>query len=258
MNRSGLVAAIRHFFKAGGLKSVHSPWLYKIYYSMRHPKALKDAAIAKLAFLHGQLSVDKTPLVFNELGSREGRIESTVSEVFKRTSTSIGEAEMIAEMAAHFNGKTILEMGTAFGTTTLAMHFAAHKSRIITLEGVPEIAAIAQSHFEKYEADNVFLKIGRFSDTLPQVVAQENDLGLVFIDGHHSRKPTIDYLEMILPVLSEKAIVVFDDIYYSRDMAACWQELLQHPAFQVKMDFFRFGLLIKNADLSAECFRLRL
>jgi predicted O-methyltransferase YrrM len=197
-------------------------------------------------------------LIFNEIGSREGRIKSTVSKVYKRTASSIRDAEMIAELAAHVNGKTILEMGTAFGTTSLAMHFAAHKSRIITLEGVPEIAAIAKGHFKKYEADNVILKTGRFSETLPLVVAGEKDLGLVFIDGHHSRKPTLEYLEMILPVLSDKAIVVLDDIYYSRDMIQCWSELQQHPAFQVKMDFFRFGLLIKNADLSAESFRLRL
>ena len=255
MSRIG--AAVRHFFHARGPRSVHSPWLYEIYHSLRHPKALKESSITKLAILHGQLRVDDTPLTFNEIGSREGRIKSTVSKVYKRIATSIRDAEMIAELAAHVNGKTILEMGTAFGTTSLAMHFAAHKSRIITLEGVPEIAAIAEEHFQKCEAENVILKTGRFSETLPQVVAEEKDLGLVFIDGHHSRKPTLDYLEMILPVLSEKAIVVLDDIYYSRDMAACWQELLQHPAFQVKMDFFRFGLLIKNANLSSETFRLR-
>jgi len=236
---------------------VHSPWLYDLFYSLRHPKALKESAITKLAILHGQLRVDDTPLIFDEIGSREGRIKSTISKVYKRTASSIRDAEMIAELAAHVNGKTILEMGTAFGTTSLAMHFAAHKSRIITLEGVPEIAAIAKEHFEKYEAENVILKTGRFSETLPQIVAAEKDLGLVFIDGHHSRKPTIEYLEMILPALSEKAIVVLDDIYYSRDMIQCWSELQQHPAFQVKMDFFRFGLLIKNADLSAECFSLR-
>lgn len=246
-----------HVFHSTGLRSVHSPWLYRLYYSLRNPKALKDSAITKIAFLHGQLRADKTPLIFNEIGSREGRMESTVSEVFRRTASSIRDAEMIAELAKLFNGKTILEMGTAFGTTTLAMHFAARESRIVTLEGVPEIAAIAKEHFEKYEAENVILKTGRFSETLPQVVAEEHDLGLVFIDGHHSRKPTLDYLEMIVPSLSEKAVVVIDDIYYSREMSQCWSELQQHPAFQVKMDFFRFGLLIKNADLSEECFRLR-
>jgi len=256
MSRVGV--AVRHFFQARGLRSVHSPWLYEIYHSLRHPKALKESAITKLAILHGQLRVDDSPLIFDEIGSREGRMKSTVSKVYKRTASSIRDAEMIAELASHVNGKTILEMGTAFGTTSLAMHFAAHKSRIITLEGVPEIAAIANEHFEKYEAENVVLKIGRFADTLPQVISDEKEFALVFIDGHHSRKPTLEYLEMILPALSEKAIVVIDDIYYSREMSQCWSELQQHPAFQVKMDFFRFGLLIKNEDLSPECFLLRL
>jgi len=250
-------AWLRHQFRAKGMRSVHSPWLYQLYESLRNPDALKDSAITKIAFLHGQLRVDNTPLIFDEIGSREGLIKSTVSSVYKRTASSVRDAEMIAELASQFNGKTILEMGTAFGTTSLAMHFAARKSRIITLEGVPEIADIAQENFNKYEANNVALKIGRFADTLPQVISDEKELALVFIDGHHSRKPTIEYLEMIVPALSEKAIVVLDDIYYSRDMRQCWSELQQHWAFQVKMDFFRFGLLIKNADLSRESFRLR-
>ena len=255
MSRIG--ASVRHFFQAKGLRSIHSPYLYELYYSLRNPKALKDFAITKLAFLHDKLRVDDTPLIFDEIGSREGRMKSIVSIVYRRTASSIRDAKMIAELASMVNGKTILEMGTAFGTTTLAMCFAAQKSRIITLEGVPEIAFIAKQHFKKFEAENVIIKTGRFSETLPQIVAEENDLGLVFIDGHHSYKPTLDYLNIILPSLSEKAIVALDDIYYSREMSQCWSELQQHPAFQVKMDFFRFGLLIKNADLSKECFRLR-
>jgi len=251
-------AWLRHQFRATGPRSVHSPWLYQLYQALRKPDALKDSKITKIAFLHGQLRADHSPLIFNEIGSREGRIKSTVCRVYKRTASSVRNAEMIAELASHFNGKTILEMGTAFGTTTLAMHFAARKSRIITLEGVPEIAAIAQENFNQYEAAHVALKIGRFADTLPQVIPDEKELALVFIDGHHSRKPTMEYLEMIVPALAERAVVVLDDIYYSRDMKQCWSELQQHPVFQVKMDFFRFGLLIKNADLSRESFRLRL
>jgi len=251
-------AWFHHLFSAKGPRSVHSPWLYDLYSSLRNPEAIKDSRVVKLALLRGQLLDDRSTLEFDELGSRQCHVKSTVSKVFRRTAKPPKQAEMLAELASKCNGKTILELGTAFGTTTLALHFAAPKSPIITLEGVPEIAAIAQQNFKQTDSKHIELKIGRFADTLPETVESVKEISLTFIDGHHSRIPTLEYLEILFPSLAEKAIVVIDDIYYSRDMSQCWSELQQHPAFQVKLDFFHFGLLIKNPDLTAECFRLRL
>lgn len=249
---------IKHRFKSRGLRSVHSPYLYNLYYSLLHPKALDINSIEKIKSLDRKLRQDKQILLFNEVGSRSGHIKSKVSEVYKRTTSPLKDVIRLSELASQFDGNNILEMGTAFGTTSLAMSFAAKKSKIFTLEGVPEIAAIAKENFKRLKVDNIILTEGLFYDTLPEIKKNEKDFGLVFIDGHHSYKPTIDYLEMTLPILCEKAIVVLDDIYYSREMLKCWNELQSHPAFKVKIDFFHFGILVKNNDLSEQCYKLRL
>lgn len=249
-------ARLRHIFASSGPRQVHSPWLYELYMNMRKKNSIPDIEVQQLREIRKQLSHDKYALSFDDPGSRGGQVKSTVSEVFCRTSKPLQQALAMGEMAAFCDGKTILELGTAFGTTTLAMRLAAPHSNIITVEGVPEIAAYARHTLSDQE--NIQLLIGRFDEVLPNLCEKKNQFGLVFIDGHHSRVPTMQYLNMLLPALSYKAIVIIDDIYYSEDMTLCWKELLQHEAFQVKLDFYHFGVLIRNTDLSPEILRLRL
>jgi predicted O-methyltransferase YrrM len=64
--------------------------------------------------------------------------------------------------------KDVLELGTSLGIATSTM--AGNKSaKVITLEGCPETANIAQQQFNKFGLNNIDLKIGKFEDTLEEV-----------------------------------------------------------------------------------------
>lgn len=247
---------IKHFFSASGPKKVHSPWLYSLYRAIKDQNTLSCDKKMIIRNRRRQLAGNKSALEFDDPGSRGGRVLSTVKEVFNRTSKPCRQAVAIAEVAAYVNEGSILELGTAFGTTTMAIRFANANRKIITVEGVAEIAAYSK---ETLSFDsNTEIIIGRFADVVPELAKSGEKFGMVFIDGHHSRRPTLDYLEMLQPALAEKALVVIDDIYYSKDMFQCWQELKSHADFQVKLDFFYFGLLVRNPDLSPEVLKLRI
>jgi predicted O-methyltransferase YrrM len=79
----------------------------------------------------------------------------------------------------------------------------------------------------------------------------------LFIDGHHKLKPTLNYFEQCLPFLSEKAVIVMDDINWSDEMREAWKKLQQHPRVTVSMDLFMLGILLIDKDLSKESFRIR-
>ena len=184
-----------------------------MYYSLLHPKALDINSIEKIKSLDRKLRQDKQILLFNEVGSRSGHIKSKVSEVYKRTTSPLKDVIRLSELASQFDGNNILEMGTAFGTTSLAMSFAAKKSKIFTLEGVPEIAAIAKENFKRLKVDNIILTEGLFYDTLPEIKKNEKDFGLVFLMVIILINPRLIILNDITYFM-RKAIVV-DDIYYS-------------------------------------------
>jgi hypothetical protein len=249
-------ARLKHFFSASGPKKVHSPYLYELYRAIKDQNSLSRDQKMIVRNRRRQLAGNSSALEFDDPGSRGGRVQSTVAEVFKRTSKPSKQALSIAEIAAYGNEGSILELGTAFGTTTMTIRFANGNRKIVSVEGVTEIASFAKETLG--DDNNTEIIIGRFADVVPDLAKSAEKFGMVFMDGHHSRKPTLDYLETLLPALDEKALVVIDDIYYSKDMFQCWQELLALANFQVKLDFFHFGVLVRNSNLSPEVLKLRI
>ncbi|HPV57261.1 MAG TPA: class I SAM-dependent methyltransferase, partial [Tenuifilaceae bacterium] len=64
----------------------------------------------------------------------------------------------------------------------------------------------------------------------------------VFIDGHHDRFATKEYFETIFPYLSEKSIVIFDDIDWSKGMGEFWDEMNHDSRVKFSFDLFRWGV----------------
>jgi predicted O-methyltransferase YrrM len=67
--------------------------------------------------------------------------------------------------------------------------------------------------------------VGDFDDVLPSLPPLQYDL--IFIDGNHRGAALIRYVNELAPCLSEKGVIVCDDIHWSRDMEAAWDELIQ-------------------------------
>ena len=219
---------IKHIFKAKKLKQIHSPFLYELCKKISKPSSIGKHDISKLKLLRKLYINNKSELIFNEIGSREGKIESNVSEVFSRTSKPINQAIRIAEFASIFDEETILEMGTAFGSTTMAISMAAPKNKIITIEGVEQIAKIALETFKNNNLKNIDLKIGSFQRILADIINQNHKISFAFIDGHHLKKPTLEYINILVPAMSENSAIFIDDIYCYKSMTECWKGLVDN------------------------------
>ncbi|MBK9636308.1 MAG: class I SAM-dependent methyltransferase [Bacteroidetes bacterium] len=82
-------------------------------------------------------------------------------------------------------------------------------------------------------------------------------IDFLFVDGHHQLKPTLQYIEMCFPKLSEDAIIVVDDINWSDEMRLTWQQLIADKRFTLSINIFMMGILFVSKDLSKENFILR-
>jgi predicted O-methyltransferase YrrM len=95
-----------------------------------------------------------------------------ISAVAKNAGISERRAKLLYRLVNYLECKNVLELGTSLGIATSAM--AANKSaKVITLEGCPETANIAQQQFDKFALNNIDLKIGKFEDTLEEVESGE-------------------------------------------------------------------------------------
>ena len=109
----------------------------------------------------------------------------------------------------------VLEVGTAIGYSTLHMAEQLQRGRVVTLERDPERAAQARSYLEMGGvADRVELVEGDALETLPSL---EGPFDLLFVDA--SKGEYARYIELAEPKLSERALMVVDNLLMSGEVA---------------------------------------
>jgi predicted O-methyltransferase YrrM len=156
------------------------------------------------------------------------------------------EARFLFHLVRTLQPDQVIEMGACVGISgsfiAAAMRLN-NKGHLWTLEGSPEMAKLAKATFADLGlADRVTLKLGPFSETLPNVVA-DKAIDLAFIDGHHEGAATLRYFETIKPRMSKGSVVWFDDIDWP-DMAPAWTALQNDPIFGATGQTKRTGLAV--------------
>ena len=77
---------------------------------------------------------------------------------------------------------------------------------------------------------------------------------LIYFDGNHSKKATLEYVEALLPTISNDSVWIFDDIHWSADMEEAWEIIKNHPKVSVTIDTFQWGIVFFRAEQKKEHF----
>jgi predicted O-methyltransferase YrrM len=146
-----------------------------------------------------------------------------------------------------------VEMGTAVGISAAyqaaALKLNSHGS-LVTLEGAISLADIARNNFQQLDLDTVEVVVGRFQDTLTDVLTNRHPVDYVFVDGHHDEQATRAYFEQILPFLAEKALLVFDDITWSEGMRRAWNTLAKDRRVSITVELGPVGLCVIDSSIA--------
>src|SRR5262245_41135360 len=143
-----------------------------------------------------------------------------------------------------------LELGTGVGISGAYQAAALEmngQGKLITIEGSPELSHIARANFARLGLKAVEVVTGRFQDRLPGVLQDAKRIDHVFIDGHHDGRATLSYFSKIRPFLKDKAIVVFVDVAWSREMTEAWQSIAGDDQVDLAVDLDIMGLCVCHA-----------
>jgi predicted O-methyltransferase YrrM len=151
--------------------------------------------------------------------------------------------QLLYKLVRYFEPKTIIELGTSFGISTMYQALAANKGKLITIEGSKEIAEIAKHNFKRMGIVNTELINDSFGNALPLVLEGIEKLDYVFFDGNHRKTSTINYFEQCLKKAHEDSVFVFDDIHWSKEMENAWEYIKKHNKVTVTLDLFFLGLV---------------
>jgi predicted O-methyltransferase YrrM len=259
INLQLFTAYLRHMLKAKTRHGLHSPFVYyltdKIIYDFSPKEAYNDIEQLRSELLH-----DNRVITITDLGAGShvnNNKKKQVKQLAKSALKPAKLAQLIYRFANEFQPRNIVELGTCLGVTTSYLAKAAPSAKITSIEGCPETAMVARENLAKLHIQNTEILTGNFDKILPEVIATESLIDFVFIDGNHRKEATLSYFKQCLPALHEGSVIIFDDIYWSREMAEAWGEIKAHPQVTVSVDLFWIGLVFFRTGQAEEHFRIR-
>jgi predicted O-methyltransferase YrrM len=231
--------------------SIHSPFFYDLYTKLVSKKDRPD--FPQLDKLRTSLLDNDTVLLIDDLGSgaQDKPYEKTIGQVALTSLSAAQTALFYLDLAKFNQSKRIVELGTSLGMTTL--YLAQKKdAQVFTFEGSHSIANTAQTNFEFAGQLNIELIEGNIDQTLPRFLEQTAKVDFALIDANHRYGPTLRYYQLLSRRLTEKSIVVVDDIHRSPEMEKAWQEIRTDILVYGSVDLYRFGLLFFDPSLNKQ------
>jgi predicted O-methyltransferase YrrM len=167
----------------------------------------------------------------------------------------------------YFQPESILEIGTSLGLATSAMAMGNPKATVTTLEGCPNTMAIAKVQLKKFNINNVedittefssyFKTKAEGSALTAESKTKPKAQDLIYFDGNHSKKATLEYFELLLPTISNETVWIFDDIHWSAEMEEAWEIIKNNPKVTVSIDTFQWGLVFFRYEQPKQHFVIR-
>lgn len=231
--------------------------------SERALSSTEERRIARIEQLRGDINASEVPLVRTDHGAGDPDSIRTQSEMMSgvEVTDSLGRFSttasappdrclMLFNLVRSVRPLSCIELGTAVGISAAYQAAALElngQGSLVTLEGAASLAEVARSTFRRLELDNVQVVVGRFADTLPEVLAKHRPVDYVFVDGHHVEQATLEYFDLIVPCLAEAALLVFDDIAWSEGMGRAWHAIARDRRVDTAMELGSVGLCIVDA-----------
>ncbi|MBK9490644.1 MAG: class I SAM-dependent methyltransferase [Haliscomenobacter sp.] len=242
---------LRFYLQAATKYDVHSPFVAKFVHYIVEDERLFYAFPA-IERMRARLFRNNFPLEIIDLGAGSKANPSktrSVRNVVRYSAVSEETGQQLFRLVATYKPKQIIELGTSLGISTLYLASAAPNGQVITIEGCPDIASVAQLSFQRVDISNVSQRIGDFKTLLPQVLNEIDQLDFLFIDGDHRAGNSVDYFEQALAKIHAKSIIVIADIHWSNEMEQGWEKIRKHPRVKLSIDLLHLGVLFFDESI---------
>ena len=250
-------SALKYVLRAQGPYRLHSPFVFGLQQHV-FDKKHHHYDFDWLSALREELEQDDQVLHIEDYGagstSGAGN-QRSVKSIAGRSVKRQKYAEFLYRLVDHMQPGAMLELGTSLGLTTLYLHRACPGARCVSMEGAPALVEFATGLYAAVGA-GIEVVEGPFEQTLPATVGKAT-WDFVFVDGNHRKEATLEAVELLAPHLGEGAIVVIDDIYWSRGMTEAWDELRKREQFALSIDVFEMGILFVGLPMAKQHFVLR-
>ncbi len=207
---------------------IHSPYLFE--------------------FVNGVLFNSKELIPPTALIAEHRKLRSA-NKFVKRSSVSEKYGLLLFRITSWFRPEMIIELGTGLGISTMYLSSGAPDTPLHSIEGDKERASLAAQLICRCCPGPVSIHWGGMEEKLVDILPLLPQRFLAFVDGNHHYEPTLDYVRKLLERAGDNAVIIMDDIYWSRGMHRAWKEIQAWPEIGASIDLFHMGVLLLRKDL---------
>jgi predicted O-methyltransferase YrrM len=244
-----------HWLNVVDEHSIHSPFFFDFYVNVVKAETNHDA-LKRIEQLRNKLLENDLEVNVTDYGVGSKHFTSEKRSLSKIAATSLStpaHCELYYRILKFVEAENVVELGTSLGVTTL--YLAAQKDvSVTTFEGSKALASIALTNFESFNAKNIDLVEGNIDETLPDFLQNPAKINFALVDANHRYEPLIRYFVGLVWRMSDKGIMVIDDIHHTPAMEKAWEELKRHELVYSSVDLFRCGLLFFDPTLQKQHF----
>ncbi len=250
---------IKFLYHSKNEHGVHSPFVFNLVTKCFYDKT-KYPEYEVLKQYRNSLLQNKNTIEVTDFGAGSRVFKSNTRQISKIAQTagiSPKRAELLFRIVRYFQPENILEIGTSLGLATSALSLGNKNAKLISLEGCPKTQEQAQVQFQKFNINNVECITTEFSSYFKTQNPKPITHNLIYFDGNHSQKATLEYFELLLPTITNDSVWIFDDIHWSAEMENAWEIIKKHPKVKVTIDTFQWGIVFFRAEQEKEHFVIR-
>jgi predicted O-methyltransferase YrrM len=233
---------------------VHSPFVFDfITHVLNDKKAYY--CYEPVENLRQELLSDERVLTIEDFGAgshTNARKKRSIQSIARNALKPKKYGQLLFRIANYYQPAQLLELGTSLGITSAYLASANSHAKLLTLEGAPEVAAVATSNFTKLALENITVITGNFDETLQPALDAMKTIDLAFIDGNHREEPTVRYFKQLLSHCRENTILVFDDIHWSEEMERAWESIKANEQVLLSIDLFFIGLIFFKKEFKVK------
>ena len=261
MRRSAIhfvLAYLKFLIRSTNEHGIHSPFVYNLvtrcfYNGQVFPSYVVLEDFRQL-LLHDDRVIQQTDMgagsrVFDHSSRR-------ISDIVRKAASSRARSRLLNRLTQYIGAHQALELGTSLGMGAASIA-AGNATKVTTIEGYSDTAAVAGEMFRKTGLAHIDLQIGEFTELI-SCFPEERKYDLIFIDGNHRRAATLDYFHRLLPHTHNDSLMIIDDIHWSYEMEMAWAEIKSHSSVRVSIDTFWWGMIFFRKEQEKEHFVVRL
>ncbi|HEX8640491.1 MAG TPA: class I SAM-dependent methyltransferase [Allosphingosinicella sp.] len=168
---------------------------------------------------------------------------TTVAAHYMASSSWAWKLAILERLVEHIHARSILEIGTAYGGSAVAMALAQDEPKLVTIDFFGPQAKLGPENIRTAVPSGVECITEDKNVAIPRLIGEGRQFDFVFHDGGHNGDAYVKEFGIIAPALLPGSIFIFDDITWddnpgNRDVTRKWSrrtcregwlELLEHP-----------------------------